>query len=80
MIPGNGIIPRYHQSGFIREQNISQKKDKNFNHWKWGPGMEIITVEMFDGVHDEEEDWEDGDDRYQSRQRQLASLNTDRTW
>ena len=59
MIPGNGIIPRYHQSGFIREQNISQKKDKNFNHWKWGPGMEIITVEMFDGVHDEEEeDWE----------------------
>ena len=34
MILGNGIIPRYHQSAFIREQNISEKKDKNFNQWK----------------------------------------------
>ena len=30
MILGNGIIPRYHQSGFIREENTSgREKDKN---------------------------------------------------
>ena len=42
MILGNGIIPRYHQSAFIREQNISEEKDKNFNQRKWRPGIESL--------------------------------------
>ena len=46
MILGNGIIPRYHQSGFIREENTSWgEKDKNLivlsgiqssdNYWRY---------------------------------------------
>ena len=39
MILGNGIIPRYHQSGFIREENTAggkrQKSNRSVRHTKF---------------------------------------------
>ena len=56
MIPGNGIIPRYHQSGFIREENISEKTDKTPREVRSWHGVQIITAEMFDRLWEDREE------------------------
>ena len=62
MILGNGIIPRYHQSGFIRrEEDTSggeKRKKSNLRRGSFCPAykVQIITGDILDGFLQDSED------------------------
>ena len=62
MILGNGIIPRYHQSGFIREENTSgrERQKSNLRRGSFCPAykVQIITGDILDGFLPDSEDQE----------------------